>query len=70
MNEKTSKQNIDRLDISCRAIDLLKENEIITIEQICSKSKKELKDLGILHDEIKRIEVQLQLKGLNLNSSC
>lgn len=69
MNEKILKQSIDRLDIPCQTIELLKENKIVNISQICNKTKTELKDLGILNKEIKQIEVQLQLEGLNLNSN-
>lgn len=68
MNEKIVNQNIDRLDISCNSIQLLKDNKIIFIKQVCKMSKKELKSLGLLTNEIRQIELQLQLQGLNLNT--
>lgn len=69
MNEKVLNQNIDRLDISCKLIQFLKDNKIVIIKQVCKKSKKELKDLGLSTNEIKQIEVQLQLEGLTLNAN-
>ena len=34
MSEKYIEQNIDRLDISCKTIDMLKENNIKKISQL------------------------------------
>ena len=65
MNEKFLNQNIDRLDVPCAVIDKLKENGI---KQLCSKNKTYLKNLGLVSVEINKLEVELQLLGLNLNS--
>ena len=53
MEEKISKQNIDRLNISDNSIKILKNN----------------KKLDILQFDIKKIETELQLLGLNLKNS-
>ena len=63
---KFLKQSIERIDIDVRIIDLLKENGIITIKDICSKSKTDLKNLTLSFQEINKIQVELQLLGLNL----
>jgi len=63
---KFLKQSIERIDIDVRIIDLLKENGIITIKDICKKSKTDLKDLSLSFQEINKIQVELQLLGLNL----
>ena len=69
MEEKISKQNIDRLNISDNSIKILKNNKIITIGQLCKKSKNDLRKLDILQFDIKKIETELQLLGLNLKNS-
>ena len=56
------------MDISCEIIDLLKE-EIITIEQLCSKTKTNLKELGLKQEQIKDVEKGLQLEGFNLRNN-
>ena len=58
MEEKISKQNIDRLNISDNSI-----------KQLCKKSKNDLRKLDIVQFDIKKIETELQLLGLNLKNS-
>lgn len=53
MEDKLIKQNIDRLDISDNAIKISKDNKIITLGQLCKKSKSDLK----------KIETGLNLKN-------
>lgn len=69
MEEKISKQSIDRLDIGNNAINKLKENNIKTIGQLCKKSKSDLKKLYIEQFEVNKIDIELQLLGLNLKNS-
>ena len=69
VEEKISKQNIDRLNISDNSIKILKNNKIITIGQLCKKSKNDLRKLDIVQFDIKKIETELQLLGLNLKNS-
>lgn len=69
MNDKILKQNIDRLDISCEILELLKEEKIITIEQLCNKTKTNLKEFGLKQEQIKDIEKGLQLEGFNLKNN-
>ncbi len=69
MNDKLLNQNIDRLNISCKTIELLKDKQIILLKELCTKTKTNLKNLGISTQEINKIEVELQLIGLNLKSN-
>lgn len=69
MEEKISKQKIERLDISDDATNILKENNINTIGQLCKKSKTDLRKMQILQNDINKIEIELQLLGLNLRNS-
>ena len=64
--KKILKQSIDRIDINMNILDLLKENGVITISDLCSKSKTDLKNLTLSFEEINKIQVELQLMGLNL----
>lgn len=69
MSEKYIEQNIDRLDISCKTIDMLKENNIKKIFQLVKKSRTNLKELGLDNFEITKIDIELQLLGLGLKGS-
>ena len=69
MNNKFLNQNIDRLDISCDAINILKENKIKTIKELCVNSKTALRNFGLTNQEINKAEIELQLLGLNLKTN-
>lgn len=69
MSNKYLEQNIDRLDIPSKAIDLLKEDKIIKIKQLCDKTRTYLKNLGLNSAEIDKLVIELQLLGLNINSN-
>lgn len=66
---KLQNQNIDRLDIACATIETLKENKITKIGQLCNKTRTNLKDINLTSNEINKIDMELQLIGLNLNGS-
>lgn len=66
MDDKILKQSIDRLDISDKTLAILKENKINIIADLCKKSKTDLKKLDIIQAEISKIQIELQLLGLNL----
>lgn len=66
MKNKYLSQNIDIIDIQKEIKELLKENGVITIEDLCSKTKTDLKKMRLSFSEINRIQVEVQLLGLNL----
>ena len=69
MEEKIKKQSINRLDIKDSIINVLNENRIDTLGNLCEHSKTELKNIGLIPNETNKIEVELQLMGLNLRNS-
>lgn len=68
-NNKYFYQFVDRLDVNQKAIDTLKENEITTLGTLSNYKKSQLKDMGLLQNEINKIEVELELLGLTLKGS-
>lgn len=68
-NNKYFYQFVDRLDVNQKAIDTLKENEINTLGTLSNYKKSQLKDMGLLQNEINKIEVELELLGLSLKGS-
>ena len=64
-----NKQSIDRLDISDKATNNLMLNNVTTIGMLCNQSKTDLKDMDIVFKDIQKIEVELQLLGLNLRNN-
>lgn len=70
MNEKLNKQSIMRLDIPDKIINILQSNDIKTLGELCTKSKKELKNnFDLTQNEIIKINTELQLLGMNLRDS-
>lgn len=69
MSNKYLTQNIDRLDVPTKVIELLKNNGIEKIEQLCDKKRTYLKNLGLNSVEIEKVVIELQFLGLNINSN-
>ena len=63
---KYIKQNIERLDIPVSEINILKENNITTLGNLCDYTKTDLKGFELKQDNINKIQIELQLLGLNL----
>lgn len=64
-----NEQSIDRLDMSDNATNNLKLNKVTTIGMLCGQSKTDLKNIDIVFKDIQKIEVELQLLGLNLRNN-
>lgn len=60
-------KDIKILDLDKQISDLLKKNDIVTIENLWVLNRKKLKELGLKDNEIKQITIKLQLLGLDLN---
>lgn len=69
MEQKMRKQSIDRLCVNDNILQVLRENNIINLGKLCDKNKNELKSIGLLQSEVNKVEVKLQLMGLNLKNS-
>ena len=65
---KYIKQSIERLDIPVEKIDLLKEKNIKTLGDLKNYSKTDLKSFNLSSNEINKIQIELQLLGLNLKN--
>lgn len=59
-------EKIDIIDSPKEIKELLKDNGVITIQDLCSKTKTDLKKMRLSFSEINRIQVEVQLLGLNL----
>lgn len=65
--KKILEERIEELSLDTKALKLLKENDIITVEDLWSKKRKDLKELSLSDSEITNIAIKLQLYGLDLN---
>lgn len=66
---KYLEQYIERLEINNETREILKENNIVKLGELCQKSRKELTEMGINTNIAKDIELQVQFLGLNLKNS-
>lgn len=62
-------ENITILKINDNIKNTLIDNTILTIRDLSNKTKNELKGIGLNQDEVKMIEVQMQLNGFKLRKS-
>lgn len=69
MENKLLKQSIRRLDVKDNILQVLEENKINSLGKLCGKSKSDLKKLELTQNQINKIEVEMQLLGLNLKNS-
>ena len=65
--KKILEKGIEELSLDTKALKLLKENNSITVEDLWSKKRKDLKELSLSDSEITNIAIKLQLYGLDLN---
>lgn len=63
---ETLKSNIKVLSINKKVLDILNNNGIETVKDLCKCSRMDLADKGLENSEIKDIMINLQLKGLDL----
>lgn len=68
MNNKYLQQSIDRLSISCKTIKNLKKHNIENMQQLCQNSKNTLQEIGVSLEELKVIDNEIGLLGLNLRN--
>ncbi len=67
MEEKYNKQSINRFDfITEEKINILKQNNVKTLGELADKTRTNLKEYGFENFEINKIDIELQLLGLNL----
>lgn len=66
MEEKFKKQYIQRLDIKEKTVNILNDQNINTLEDLCNTSRKDLQLMKISISEIEEIEKGLQLLGSSI----
>lgn len=59
-------EKIDIIDSPKEIKEILKKNGVETIKDLCSKTKTDLKNMRLSFYEINKIQVEVQLLGLNL----
>lgn len=69
MDEKIKQQSLEKLKINNKIVTVLEENRISSLGDLCQKSKTDLKNIGLEQVETNKIEIELQLIGLNLKNS-
>lgn len=62
-------KNIKILDIGTKILDILENNNIFTLNDLCCIRKSELKKMELTQKEIEKIQIELQLTGLNLKNN-
>lgn len=63
---ETLKNNIKTLSINKKVLEVLNDNGIETVKDLCKCSRMDLANKGLENSEIKDIMITLQLKGLDL----
>lgn len=69
LENKYIKQSVERLDIPVSKINVLKDNNITTLGTLCDYTKTDLKGFNLSQDDINKIQIELQLLGLNLKGA-
>ena len=66
MKNEYLSEKIDIIDSPKEIKQILKQNGVETIKDLCSKTKTDLKKMRLSFYEINKIQVEIQLLGLNL----
>ena len=57
---------IDRLKVSDAIKKILKENNIVELKQLCEQTRTDLKNVGLLKNAIKEVNIDFELLGRKL----
>lgn len=67
MKKEDLVKNIDYLKINDNTTKKLKNNNILTIEDLWNTNRNILKDYSLMDSEIREVSIKLQLIGMDLN---
>ena len=67
MKKEDLTKNIDYLKLNNNTLEKLKNNNILTIEDLWNTNRHILKDYSLKDSEIKDVIIKLQLIGMDLN---
>lgn len=62
-------EGIEKLNLNEEIEEILKKNNIHKIKELTNKTKKMLKEIGLVGCEISEIELKLQLEGFDLKGN-
>lgn len=69
MKNENLNKSIDIINMPKPITNLMKDNNIILVEDLCKKTKTDLKKMSLSFYEINQIDVKLQLMGLCLKGT-
>lgn len=69
MTSNLIEKSINKINLKENILNILYDNNIITIQKLCNQTKTDLKNISLTYKDIYKIEVELQLLGLNLKNN-
>ena len=66
MKKAILEKNLEELKLANKNLDVLKSNNINTVEELWILKRKDLKNFGLSDNEISQITIKLQLYGIDL----
>lgn len=67
MNSALLDQDISYLNLNPKIINILKDNDILSVYDLWIQNRKNLKKINLNDQEIKEIIIKLELHGMDLN---
>ena len=67
MNSALLDQDISYLNLNPKIINILKDNDILSVYDLWIQNSKNLKKINLNDQEIKEIIIKLELHGIDLN---
>ena len=67
MNSALLDQDISYLNLNPNIINILKDNDILSVYDLWIQNRKNLKKINLNDQEIKEIIIKLELHGIDLN---
>lgn len=67
MKSKVLEKKIENLGVESNIVEKLKKNDINFIKDIWSLKRRDLKNIGLMDNEIKKVIIKLELHGIDLN---
>lgn len=69
INKELLKNDIKTLELNSKICTQLRTNEIETVGQLCNNTRKELRNLNFVQNDIQVIVAKLQLQGLDIRGN-
>lgn len=60
-------KNVSELELSSNLTEKLLNGKVFIVRDLWQKKRKDLKDMGLVDNEINQIMIKMQLHGLDLN---